>query len=80
MTVPVACRISQARDHAHATAVIQAAAVTMLNPEPTIPQGKSPPLIILEVEVSSVCRDLHCTTYNRGMCWWLSDLQVIKMF
>ena len=36
---PRTCRISQARDHSHATAVIRASTVTMPDPQPIEPPG-----------------------------------------
>ena len=41
------CGSSWARDSAHATAVIQAAAVTMLGPQPFVPQENSMPSFLL---------------------------------
>ena len=41
MAVLAACGSSQARDGTHGTAVTQAAAVTTLDPQPTVPQENS---------------------------------------
>ena len=41
LAAPVACGSSQPKDRTHATAALQAVAVTTLNPEPTVSQENS---------------------------------------
>ena len=52
--MPAAYGSSQARDQTHATAVTQAAAVTMWNPSPDAPPGNSEVLYVLIINTANI--------------------------